>query len=127
MSKPLLSKCVKVVKSTLETPHATVKAKAIVLATNGYTGKLGYFKDAVFPHYIRTYSQLNPLTKEQQHSVNWYQSSGYSDDYDRISYSVITNEGHMVFGGGSNQSYAYLFNNRTAYPEYTEVCDGLVP
>ncbi|MFN8562942.1 MAG: hypothetical protein U0703_15315 [Anaerolineae bacterium] len=35
---------------------------------------------------------------------------------DRISYGALTTEGQIVFGGGSNQSYAYLFNNRTAYP-----------
>ncbi|MDQ7036353.1 MAG: FAD-binding oxidoreductase [Anaerolineae bacterium] len=99
----------------LETPHATVKAKAIVLATNGYTGKLGYFRDAVFPLHSHV-SATAPLTKEQQQSIGWHQSSGYADDYDRISYSVMTKEGNLVFGGGSNESYAYLFNNRTAYP-----------
>jgi glycine/D-amino acid oxidase-like deaminating enzyme len=52
---------------------------------------------------------------EQQ--VGWKHIAGYSDDLDRISYSSRTKEGHIVFGGGSNQSYAYLFNNRTAYPE----------
>jgi gamma-glutamylputrescine oxidase len=99
----------------LETPHATVKAKAIVLGTNGYTGKLGYFKDAVFPLHSHVFA-TEPLTREQQDSIGWHQSSGYADDYDRISYSVITNEGNLVFGGGSNASYSYMFNNRTAYP-----------
>jgi gamma-glutamylputrescine oxidase len=103
----------------LTTPHATVKAKAIVLATNGYTGKLGYFRDAVFPLHSHVFA-TEPLTKEQQQSIGWHQSSGYADDYDRISYSVITNEGNLVFGGGSNASYAYLFNNRTAYPGIPE-------
>ena len=99
----------------LKTPHAEVKAKAIVLATNGYTGKLGYFRDALFPLHSHVFA-TDPLTKEQQHDLGWYSTSGYSDDYDRISYSVITSEGNLVFGGGSNQSYAYLFNNKTAYP-----------
>ena len=99
----------------LTTPHGTIKAKAIVLATNGYTGKLGYFRDALFPLHSHVFA-TEPLSKEQQESVGWRGTAGYSDDYDRISYSVMTNEGHMVFGGGSNASYDYLFNNRTAYP-----------
>lgn len=100
---------------TLTTPHAEVKAKAIVLALNGYTGKLGYFRKHYFPLHSHVFATA-PLTPEQQEAVGWYASSSYSDDLDRISYSSRTNEGHIVFGGGSNASYAYLFNNRTAYP-----------
>lgn len=100
---------------TLTTPHAEVRAKAIVLATNGYVGKLGYFKDAVFPLHSHVFATV-PLTHEQQHEIGWLKYSGFSDDYDRISYSVMTSEGNLVFGGGSNAAYAYLFRNRTAYP-----------
>jgi gamma-glutamylputrescine oxidase len=99
----------------LVTPHATVRAKAILLATNGYTGKLGYFRDALFPLHSHVFA-TDPLTPKQQSELGWHKTSGYSDDYDRISYSVITPEGHLVFGGGSNASYDYLFRNRTAYP-----------
>jgi glycine/D-amino acid oxidase-like deaminating enzyme len=100
---------------SLATPHAEVHAQAIVLATNAYTGKLGYFREALFPlhsHVIAT----APLTPDQQEALGWRAFAAYSDDLDRISYSSLTPEGHIVFGGGSNQSYSYLFNNRTAYP-----------
>jgi gamma-glutamylputrescine oxidase len=99
----------------LDTPNGTVRAKAIVLATNGYTGKLGYFRDALFPLHSHVFA-TGPLSQQQQQDIGWHRTVGYSDDYDRISYSVITREGHLVFGGGCNQSFAYLFNNRTAYP-----------
>ncbi len=100
---------------TLTTPHAEVKAKAIVLALNGYTGKLGYFRKQYFPLHSHVFATA-PLTPEQQAAIGWHAASGYSDDLDRISYSSLTREGHLVFGGGSNASYAYLYNNRTAYP-----------
>jgi gamma-glutamylputrescine oxidase len=100
---------------TLTTPEAEVRAKAIVLATNGYTPRLGYFRDALFPLHSHVFATA-PLTPEQRAELGWHAFAGYSDDMDRISYSTITKEGHIVFGGGSNQSYSYLFNNRTAHP-----------
>jgi len=99
---------------TLTTPGGTVQAGAIVLATNGYTGKLGYFRKAIFPLHSHVFATA-PLTNEQLAALGWHAGSGYSDDLDRISYSSLTREGQMVFGGGSNLSYAYQFNNRTAY------------
>lgn len=100
---------------TLTTPGGEVRAKAVVLATNGYTGALGYFRDALFPLHSHVFATA-PLTPEQQAALGWRRFAGYSDDLDRIAYSSLTSEGHMVFGGGSNQSYAYCFSDRTAYP-----------
>lgn len=100
---------------SLITPHGEVQAQAIVLATNAYTGKLGYFRDALFPLHSHVFA-TPPLIPEQQAQLGWKAFAGYSDDLDRISYSSLTPEGHIVFGGGSNQSYSYLFNNRTVYP-----------
>ncbi len=100
---------------TVKTPLAEVKTKAIVLATNGYTSKLGYFRDALFPLHSHVFATA-PLTPEQREQFGWNRLAGFSDDLDRISYASLTPDHRMVFGGGSNQSYAYLFNNRTAYP-----------
>ena len=98
----------------LSTPAGKVRAKAIVLATNGYTGKLGYFRKAVFPlhsHVIGT----APLTDEQLADIGWKSLAGFSDDLDRLAYCSLTPDNRIVFGGGSNASYAYLFNNKVAY------------
>jgi len=97
---------------TLTTPNAEIQAKAIVIATNGYTSKLGYFREALFPLHSHVFATA-PLNPEQ---IGWAQIAGFNDDLDRISYGAFTLDEHLVFGGGSNQSYAYLFNNRTAYP-----------
>jgi len=99
----------------LETPHADVISKAIVLATNAYTGKLGYFRKAIFPLHSHVFATA-PLSKTQQDIIQWGEVSSYADDLDRISYVSMTNEGNLVFGGGSNESYDYLYNNKTAYP-----------
>ncbi len=100
---------------TLTTLNGEVRAKAIVIATNGYTGKLGYFREALFPLHSHVYATA-ALTPEQRQQIGWGDLAGFGDDLDRISYGALTRDGHIVFGGGSNQSYAYLFRNRTAYP-----------
>lgn len=99
----------------LKTPNAELRAKAIVLATNAYTGKLGYFQDAIVPLHSHVMA-LRVLSSEDQARIGWRAFAGYSDDLDRIAYSTLTSEGHLIFGGGSNQAYAYLFGDRTAYP-----------
>jgi len=100
---------------TLTTPEGEIQAKAIVLGTNGYTGKLGYFRKAIFPLHSHVFATA-PLSSDQLARIGWHQAAGYSDDLDRISYSSLSREGRIVFGGGSNDSYDYLFNNRTSYP-----------
>lgn len=98
----------------LKTPKGRVTAKSIVLATNGYTGKLGYFRKGFFPlhsHVIGT----APLTDAQLEQLQWRQVAGFSDDLNRLAYCVLTSDNRIVFGGGSNRSYAYLFNNKTAF------------
>ncbi len=98
----------------LVTPQGEVRADAVVLATNGYTGKLGYFRDAVFP-VIAHVMALGPLTPEAWEAVGWRRWAGYNDDLDRIAYSTRTREGYMVFGGGSRYAVEYIFGNGTAY------------
>ncbi len=99
----------------VETTHGKVKAGAIVLAMNGYTGKLGYFRNGFFPLHSHVFA-TNPISDTEAAAIGWHGTAGFSDDLNRISYATRTNEGHIVFGGGSNISYGYLFNNRTAFP-----------
>ncbi len=100
---------------TLTTPLGEVRAQATVLATNSYTGKLGYFRDALFPLHSHVFATA-PLSPAQQQALGWYGLAGFADDFDRISYASMTRDGRLVFGGGSNAAYSYLFNNRTLYP-----------
>lgn len=100
---------------TLITPQAEIKTKALVLATNGYTGKLGYFRDALFPLHSHIFATA-ALTEAQREEIGWRAFAGFSDDLDRIAYSSLTPDGHIIFGGGSNHAYTYLFKNRTAFP-----------
>ncbi len=104
---------------TLTVPNGEVRANSIVLATNAYTSKLGYFRHGYFPlhsHAIAT----EPLSEERIKQLGWGPISGFHDDLDRISYAGISNGGEIIFGGGSNASYGYLFGGKTSYPGLPE-------
>lgn len=95
----------------LRTPRGTVTAAAVVLATNAYTPRLGYFKSGIVPlhsHAIAT----EPLSEEAWRQIGWSRGAGFSDDLDRVAYGSLTTDGELVFGGGSNAAYDYVYGSR---------------
>jgi gamma-glutamylputrescine oxidase len=99
----------------LGTPGGEVRAAAIVLATDGYTPRLGYFRSGVFPLHSHMLS-TEPVASEQAERFGFGTATGFADDRDRISYGGLAPDGRFLFGGGSNAAYSYLFGNRTQYP-----------
>jgi gamma-glutamylputrescine oxidase len=97
------------------TADGEVRAGAVVLATNGYTPSLGYFRRQVLPLHSHAMA-LGPLAPEAWEAIGWGAWDGFSDDLDRIAYAARTPGGHVVFGGGSNAAYAYRFGGATVYP-----------
>jgi gamma-glutamylputrescine oxidase len=99
----------------VRTATGSVRARTLVLATNGYTGRLGFFSDRVFPlqsHVIAT----EPLPLERWRELGWGATAGFTDDLDRIAYASMTADGRLLFGGGGNGAYDYYFGNRTSLP-----------
>lgn len=97
------------------TPSGSVRAPTLVLATNGYTPRLGYFRSGVFPlhsHVIAT----EPLPPERWAELGWGHTAGFTDDLDRIAYASMSADGRLLFGGGGNGAYSYLYGGRTAWP-----------
>lgn len=103
---------------TLTTPGGSVHTRAIVLATNAYTRHLGYFRDGLFPLQSHAVAIQNPPGISWEEI--WGTAGGFFDDLDRIAYGGITPDGTLVFGGGSNLSYDYLYGNRTSWPGSVE-------
>jgi glycine/D-amino acid oxidase-like deaminating enzyme len=97
----------------LSTPGGTVRAKAIVLATNGYTPRLGFFRTGILPvisHVIAT----KPLSADLR-AKSFGNATAFADDLPRLAYSTIDFDGRVVFGGGTNAAYGYQFGNKTGY------------
>lgn len=103
----------------VSTPDATVTADTLVLATGAFTPALGFFRDKLFP-----LQSLVVATAPQDHAT-WTEAGypgdiGFSDDLDRIAYGCMTERGQLVFGGGSNAAYSYLYGGRTHHREPPE-------
>jgi glycine/D-amino acid oxidase-like deaminating enzyme len=98
----------------LTTPRATVRARAIVLATSGYTPRLGYFRTGLLPvisHVIAT----DPLPRELLERTGLGAIAGFFDDLPRLAYCSVDSDGRLIFGGGTTAAYGYRFGNATTY------------
>jgi glycine/D-amino acid oxidase-like deaminating enzyme len=86
----------------------TVRAGAVVLATNAYTPALGYFRAGILPLHSRVVATA-PLPPEVWRALGWTEQDAVGDDRDRISYGSRTPGGRLLFGGGSNAAYVYRY------------------
>lgn len=97
----------------LEAERARVRAKAIVLGTNAYTPHLGYFRGGLFPLHSHVIALAGPEDDGAWAARGWKQSSAFTDDRGRLAYATLTVAGQLLFGGGSNDAYDYVFGNGT--------------
>jgi glycine/D-amino acid oxidase-like deaminating enzyme len=95
----------------LETPRGEVRAKTLVLATNGYTPALGFFKNGVLPLHSHVLATATVDDAAWQR-LAWGAWDGFSDDLDRIAYAMRTPGGRLLLGGGGNPAYSYHYGSR---------------
>jgi glycine/D-amino acid oxidase-like deaminating enzyme len=99
---------------TLTTPLGTVRAAAVVLATNAYTPLLGWFRTGILPlhsHVVAT----GPLPERRWTTLGWRGPEGFADDLDRIAYGCRTPGGRLLFGGGGNRAYTYAYGGSPVF------------
>ena len=94
----------------LETDAGTVRARALVLATNGYTPTLGFFRLGLLPLHSHVLATA-PLTTEDWERIGWGAWDGFTDDLDRIAYAARTPGGRLLLGGGGNDAYSYRYGS----------------
>jgi len=98
----------------LATPYGELRAGAVVLATNAYTPALGYFRNGILPLHSHVVATA-PLPDAVWAALGWQAHDGFTDDLDRIAYGCRTAAGRLLFGGGGNDAYSYLYGGRTAF------------
>ena len=86
-------------KCTLFTPMGEIKADTIILATNAYTPRLGYFKDRIVP-LINPCAVTRPLDPETLDNIGWHSTRGLDDSSPMVWYMGITEDYRILIGGG---------------------------
>ncbi|MER2597983.1 MAG: FAD-dependent oxidoreductase [Caldilineales bacterium] len=89
----------------------TVTAPAIVLATNAYTSKLGYFQSQVMPVHAQT-AVTTPLSTQQLEAIAWNSRLPFYDSRNMLFHVVLTPDNRIVVGGGDAK---YEFRNDLQY------------
>lgn len=90
------------------------RAAHVVLATNAATPRLGILKSQLFPLHSFVIS-ADAQSSDYWSSRGLKRPVSFCDDSDRISYGCLTRQGEVVFGGGSNSAYRYLFGNKMEF------------
>ena len=84
-----------------------VLAKDIVLATNAYSSKLGYFKHQLVPVHTQV-AATAPLSEEKLAEIGWNSRLPFYDSRNFLYHLVLTPDNRIVVGGGNAE---YYFNN----------------
>ncbi len=90
----------------------SVKAKSLVLATNAFTSRLGYFRNSIVP--VHEYLAMTPPLSDQQLArIGWQRRAPFNDSRTEVIYLGLTRDNRIHIGGGSP---SYFFNNGVGDP-----------
>jgi glycine/D-amino acid oxidase-like deaminating enzyme len=88
----------------IDTELGEVRTPILVLATNAYSHKLGFFKNRVYPISVFQVA-TEPLSRTQWDSIGWKNRQGLSDMRKLYSYLIPTADGRIVMGGSDFTYY----------------------
>jgi len=89
----------------IETEMGEITAPILVLGLNGYSHKLGFFRNQVIP--LTSYViATEPLTPVQWDSIGWQNRQGIADMRLLFDYQRPTKDGRIVIGGSDYPYYA---------------------
>jgi gamma-glutamylputrescine oxidase len=100
----------------------TVRAKSLVLATNAFTSRLGYFRNSILP--VREYVAITPpLNAQQLAQIGWQRRAAFNDNRMEVLYLGLTRDNRIHIGGARP---SYSFNNgpddpAQAAPHYAQL------
>jgi len=84
-----------------------IKAKSLVLATNAFTSRLGFFRNSFVP--VHEYVAVTPPFSEPQLAeIGWRKRIPFNDSRTEVFYLGVTQDNRIHIGGGRP---SYFFNN----------------
>ena len=88
----------------------TIKARSLVLATNAFTSRLGFFQNSIIP--VHEYVAITaPLSEQLLAEIGWQERIPFNDSRTEVFYLGLTKENRIHIGGGGP---SYVFNNGLA-------------
>jgi len=88
----------------VDTELGVVKAPDIVIATNAYSHKLGFFQNRLYPLYTYVIA-TEPLTDAQWEAIGWQNRQGLSDYRTLFNYMIPSIDGRIIIGGSDVKYY----------------------
>ncbi|MGB9506954.1 MAG: FAD-dependent oxidoreductase, partial [Candidatus Acidiferrum sp.] len=90
----------------------SIKAKSLVLATNAFTSRLGFFRNSIMP--VHEYVAVTqPFSKQQLAEIGWRMRVPFNDSRTEVFYLGLTEDSRIHIGGGSP---SYFFNGGIGDP-----------
>ena len=84
----------------------TIKAKSLVLATNAFTPRLGFFRNSIVP--VHEYVAVTPpFSNQQLAEIGWRHRIPFNDSRTEVFYLGLTQDNRIHIGGGGP---SYFFN-----------------
>jgi|HubBroStandDraft_6_1064221.scaffolds.fasta_scaffold00030_82 gamma-glutamylputrescine oxidase len=89
------------------TGECTIKAKSLVLATNAFTSRLGFFRNSILP--VHEYvAATEPFSTQQLAEIGWRKRVPFNDSRTEVFYLGLTEDNRIHIGGGRP---SYSFND----------------
>jgi len=88
----------------VDTELGAVKAPDLVLATNAYSHKIGFFVNRTFPLYTYVVA-TEPLSSSQWEAIGWQNRRGLSDYRMLFNYMIPSADGRIIIGGSDSKYY----------------------
>jgi len=87
-----------------------IRAKSLVLATNAFTARLGFFRNSIVP--VHEYVAVTqPFSDQQLAEIGWRKRVPFNDTRTEVFYLGLTEDNRIHIGGGNP---SYFFNNGAA-------------
>ena len=94
----------------------TVRARTLILATNAYSSKLGYLRNATTPVFDYV-AMTAPLSPARLAEIGWKKRIPFNDSRTEVFYLGLTKDNRVHIGGGPVD---YVFNNGLREPAGAE-------
>jgi glycine/D-amino acid oxidase-like deaminating enzyme len=106
---------------TVRTLHGSVRAPALVLGTNAYTGRLGMFRRRILP--LHSYSiATEPLSDAQMEALAWHERQLFYDVRVFSEFFRLTRDNRILHSGGD---VFYCYNGAVldgaGHPDYARL------